>query len=284
MNSAMMQFEAVAAIVAVLAIGFLFAGYKLLASSEWLGGWLRGNLGIFCVLLTGMLVLCVMDVRTYLPMFDDKTVATLSLRETTPHHYEVRLVDALGVETRYAVSGDSWRISANQFRWSRRLSLGLGHGYRFTALEGLNTKASGEPASTATLSHSRYLDVWNFFNQHAPSNSLFSTALMVTPPQPLADAAMYEVVPSGFDLAVKPLNELAKRAQLAAAPTAAAPDQAATMAPAADAASTPAATTITTTVTTTATTATTSAANTAAPATTAAGTAPAAPPAATPDH
>jgi len=227
MNSTMMQFEAVAAVIAVIAIAFLFVGYKLLASSEWFGGWLRGNIGIFFVLLTGALVLCVIDVRTYMPMFDDKTVATLSLRETTPKHYEVRLVDASGVESRYSIDGDSWALTANQFRWSKRLSLGLGHGYRFTVLEGLYEKPPGGIDSEATLSHSRYFDVWKFLNEYAPSNFLFSTNTMETLPQPLADAAMYEVVPLGFDLVVKPLNELAKRAQLAAAPpvNAAAPDQ-----------------------------------------------------------
>jgi len=260
MNSIMMQFEAVAAVVAVIAIIFLFAGYKLLASSEWLGGWLRGNIGIFCVLLTGALVLCVIDVRTYMPMFDDKTVATLSLRETTPKHFEVRLVDALGVENRYSIDGDSWVLTANQFRWSKRLSLGLGHGYRFTTLEGLYEKPPGGIDSEATLSHSRYLDVWKFLNEHAPSNFLFSTSTMATPPQPLADAAMYEVVPLGFDLVVKPLNELAKRAQVAAAPPPvnAAPDQgtntatpaAATTTPATESTAAPAAAATTTPATT----------------------------------
>jgi len=216
MNSSMMQFEGVAAIFAIFAIVCLFAGYKLLAVSSWLSGWLRGNIGIFFVILAGGLILCVMDVRTYKPMFDDQTVATLSLRETSARHYEVRLVDALGAETRYFIEGDNWQLTANQFRWSKRLSLGLGHGYRFIAIAGSNGNAS-LPVSEDVLSQSRYFDVWKFLNDYSPNNFLVSTARIVTVPQPLADAAMYEVVPLGFDLVVRPLNELAKRAQAASA-------------------------------------------------------------------
>ena len=206
----MMQFDGVAAIFAVVALLCLFAGYKLLSSSSWIGGWLRGNLGIFFVILTGFFALCVMDIRSYKPMFDEKTIATLSFRETSATHYEVRVVDAMGIENRYAISGDSWSLNANQFRWSKRLSLGLGHGYRFSAIAG-SYKTTGVETQDAML-RSRYFDVWKFINQYAPDNFLVSTRVVVTVAQPLADAAMYEVVPSGFDLLVRPLNEFAKRA------------------------------------------------------------------------
>jgi hypothetical protein len=213
MNSSMMQFDGIAAIFAVIAVLCLLAGYKLLASSSWIVGWLCGNLGMICVLLTGFLGLCVIDIRSYKPMFDDKTIATLSFRETSRQHYEVRIVDALGIENRYSIAGDAWYISGNQFRWSKRLSLGMGHGYRFQTIIGSYTKTNGTDTRD-TLQGSRYFDVWKFMNSNAPSNFLVSTATIVTEPQPLADAAMYEVVPSGFDLVVKPLNEFAKRAQL----------------------------------------------------------------------
>jgi hypothetical protein len=213
MNSSMMQFDGVAAIFAVIAVLCLLAGYKLLSSSSWVGGWLRGNLGILCILLTGFLVLCVIDVRSYKPMFDDKTVATLSFRVISPSHYEARVVDATGVESRYSVAGDSWYLSANRFKWSKRMSLGMGHGYRFNTLVGIDKTNGSKTFDTVFQSH--YFDAWDFMNKHAANTFLVSTDVVATEPQPLADAAMYEVVPSGFDLIVKPLNEFAKHAQAA---------------------------------------------------------------------
>lgn len=211
MNVSMMQFDGVAAIFAVIGLLCLMAGYKLLSSSSWIGGWLRGNIGILCVVLTGFFGLCVMDLRSYKPMFDDQTVATVSFREISKNQYEVRIVDAMGIENRYSIAGDSWYLSGNQFKWSKRLSLGLGHGYRFHTISGHYTKIAGAETKDALL-RSRYFDVWKFVNSYAPANFLVTTGIIVTVAQPLADAAMYEVVPSGVDLIVKPLNEFAKRA------------------------------------------------------------------------
>lgn len=208
----MMQFHGIAAVFAVVAILCLLAGYKLLSSSSWIGGWLRGNIGIFCILLTGLFALCVLDVRSYKPMFDEKTVATLSLREISSGQYEARIVDAMGVESRYSVAGDSWYLSANQFRWSKRLSLGMGHGYRFNKIIGVSNKTTNAEAGDV-MSPSPYFDIWKVIDSYFPNNFLVSTAVVITIPEPLADAAMYEVIPSGSDLIVKPMNEFAKRAQ-----------------------------------------------------------------------
>lgn len=212
MNNTMMQFEGVAALFGIFAIITLYIGYKLLASSSWLIGWVRGNVGIAAILLTGFLILCVIDIRSYKPMFDDKPVATLNLRQVSPQKFEVRLVDAIGVENRYSVTGAEWQLSANQFIWSKRLSLGLGHGYRFSSIAGLSATAP-QINSGDTIAVSHYLDVWKLINSYIPNNIFLSTKIAVTTPQPLVDAALYEVVPSGFDLIVRPLNELAKRAQ-----------------------------------------------------------------------
>jgi hypothetical protein len=211
----MMQFEGIAAIFAVLAVLALLAGYKLLSTTSWISGWLSGNIGIFCVLLTGLLILSVLDIRSYKPMFDEKTVATLSLRELSPNHFEARIVDAMGIESRYSITGDSWYVSVNQFKWSKRLSLGMGHGYRFNKIVGLYKKNPGVENSD-TISKSHYLDVWKTMNQYFPNNFFVSTTVVNTVSEPLADAAMYEIIPSGIDLVVKPMNEFAKRAQQAA--------------------------------------------------------------------
>jgi len=208
-----MQFDGIAAVFAIVALLCLLIGYKLLSSSSWIGGWLRGNIGIICVLLTGFFALCVVDVRSYKPMFDEKTVATLSFREISPHHYEARIVDAMGIESRYLIEGDFWYLRANQFKWSKRMSLGMGHGYRFTTITGQYDKNAGAESSDV-ISQSHYFDLWKYISGHFANNFLVSADAVVTLKQPLADAAMYEVVPSGYELIVKPLNEFAKRAQI----------------------------------------------------------------------
>jgi hypothetical protein len=207
----MMQFEGVAAVFALLALVLLFASYKILANPVWLHGWLRGNVGMLCAFLTLVMALCVVDVRSYKPMFDGKPVATISLRQVSPQYYEVRLVDALGTETRYQLSGDRWFLTARLFQWSQRLSLGLGYGYRFSSLHGEYAKkdyASSEAVIPAPAS----VDVWEFLDRHAPDNFLVSTHEATTVPQPLFDGAEYEVIPLGLDLEVRPYNELTKHA------------------------------------------------------------------------
>ena len=85
--NAVMQFDVIAAIIGATGLLAFLVGFKLLASSSWVLGWLRGNIGIACLVLTGVIATSVMDVRTYRPMFTDKAIATLTFRQKSPGEY-----------------------------------------------------------------------------------------------------------------------------------------------------------------------------------------------------
>ena len=208
------QFDVVAGIIAVVALILLFVGYKLLASTSWILGWLLGNLGIAFLVSTVLVAMSIVDIRTYKPMFDDRTLVTMTFRKTPTGVFDALMVDDRGNQQHFQLSGDSSAIAMNIYKWSIRFhGMGLKHGYRFVAL---NTKqsAADQPhdLQEITLSTSRYVDVWKFFNKHMPESLFVVAQSAQTPDLKMVDGAIYEVIPSGLLLQAKPVNEIARQA------------------------------------------------------------------------
>jgi len=225
-----LQFEFLAAAVGVFALVFLYVAYRLLASSGWVMGWIQGNAGLALLLLTGVLALAIMDIRTYRPMFDNVPIATLSLHTLGPDSHQLRLVNHKGFEESYPVTGDEYQLVIHQFKWATRFSgMGLGHGYRVDHLVNINS-ASGAKTNV-TVSSSDHVDVWRFFHNKLSPEFLISAHTIETLPRKVIDGGMYELIPDAFDINVVALNQVAKEADAVEVPAVEAPAPALDVAP-----------------------------------------------------
>lgn len=220
-----MQFEFLAIATGIVALLLLFIAYRLLATSRWVMGWIQGNAGLGLLLLTGLLALAIVDIRSYRPMFDNSPIATISLHTLGPGSHQLRLVDSKGIEQGYTLAGDQYQLVISQFRWATRFSgMGMGHGYRVHHLVAIeNDRKTDVPVSAVN-----YVDVWQFFHRHMPQDFLVSAITIETLPRQFVDGAMYELIPEGFDIAVVPLNQVAKEADALALQNVALPDTGAT--------------------------------------------------------
>lgn len=211
----MFQFEIIGILIALAALLVFFIAYKLLANKGWVLGWLRGTCGMLLVLLTGAIVVFMLDIRTYRPMFDEHTIATINVVELSQGQFQLRIVDVDGIETRYGINGSRWAILINQYKWSTRfVGLGLGHGYRFRSLIGLDEM--DRQLAEVELSRPEHTDSWQWVNQNLPSDFFISAALVKSKPMKLASGAIYEVIPLANNILIKPVNDIAINANTAA--------------------------------------------------------------------
>lgn len=211
MTNSMLQFEIVAAIIALAALLIFYVAYKLLASKNWILGWIRGTSGMLLVLLTAAIVMFIIDVRTYRPMFDDRTIATVNISRLSEGEFQLRMVDADGIESRYPVSGERWSLVINQYKWSTRMiGIGLGHGYRMNKL--LELDINDKKISELPLSHSEYIDSWKWVSENIPHDFFISADIVKPKSLPLVDGGIYEIIPSANNIFIKPVNDIAIKA------------------------------------------------------------------------
>lgn len=210
--SEMMQFEYVAAAIAVLLLALLYLAYRFLATSGWVMGWIQGNLGMGLLLLCGLLALAIMDIRSYQPMFDDRPIGTVSVHTLGPGSHQLRYVNNKGIEQSYLIAGDRYSINIRQFRWGvRYVGMGMGHGYRLDHV--VAASADGAKKEQVPIASSDKIDVWRFYRNHLSSGFLFSAEEVETVPRTVVDGAMYELTPQAFDINLVPLNQVAKDAE-----------------------------------------------------------------------
>lgn len=210
MNS-MLQFEVVAFLIALSALFVFYIAYKLLANKSWVLGWIRGTSGMLLVLLTAAIIMFMSDVRTYRPMFDNHTIATVNISRLSAGEFQLRMVNVDGIESRYAISGERWSIVVNQYKWSTRMvGLGLGHGYRIIKIVGFDD--NGKSTVELSLNHSEYLDSWKWVSENIPRDFLISADVVKPKSLSLVDGAIYEIIPSANDIAIKPINDIAIKA------------------------------------------------------------------------
>ncbi len=211
-----MQYEGLAIGFGVAGLIFLLIGIKLFLNLRRLIEWLIGTIALVCLLMTAFLGFCIIDIRTYTPMVHEKPIATVSFDKIDEQKYEMRLVNDKGLELRYTIEGDAWRLNANVLVWSQRLaSMGMQPGYRLNSLSGkyyaLDQQRSREP-TTAQIAVSQYLDVWQLVSDNMSEDSMVYARTAQVSSQPMADGALYEVVVNGSKLTANPLNDAARAA------------------------------------------------------------------------
>jgi hypothetical protein len=209
------EFEIIAALVGLLALILFYVSFRILVGTSWLFGWLAGNLGIIFLLASGVLILLVLDIRSYQPMLEQKAVSTFSLTALSPQRYQLRLVDSKGGESAYDFEGDSYHLAINEFKWSPLFAeMGLDHGYRITSL--ISTRHQNKAVLTTPVSEPAYLDSWDMIRRFFPAEFFVQAEQELTDELPVVDGGIYEIFSDGYEINIRPLNRIARQAQVPA--------------------------------------------------------------------
>lgn len=212
-----MIYKIIAVLVFIIALVALFLSARLLLNKKWLMGFLRGCLGIFFLALTAVLAFSAKDIASYRAVENNQTIATLSFRKKDTNRYQLELQEAGGDLYTTDIEGQQWQLYARMFKWSPLAgAMGFRPGYRLESVAGrfieLQLDRLAGKRDAQKLSSSGQADVWQFLNQHSVS-FLSVDAYMSSPGFiPLADGAIYDVILSGQNLTVTPLNDAAKSA------------------------------------------------------------------------
>lgn len=212
-----MIYKIIAVLVFIVAIVALLLTARLLLNKKWIAGFLRGCAGIFFLGFSIVLALSAKDISSYRAVENNQTIATLSFRKKDANIYLLDLQEAGGELYTTDIEGQQWQLYARMFKWSPLAgAMGFRPGYRLESVSGrfielqLDNKSGKRDAQI--LNSSNQVDVWQFLNKHSVG-FLSVDAYMSSPGFiPVADGAIFDVVLSGQNLTVNPLNDAAKSA------------------------------------------------------------------------
>ena len=126
-----MFYEGLAVIVTAIGALMLLYALKLLVSTGWFMGWLRGMLGLSLVVSGVAMGAAAFDLLSFQQIEIKKTIATLSFEELAPQSYRAVLVDSQGREENFDLKEVEKLINLDQFIkfWIMESLLGFWDGY-----------------------------------------------------------------------------------------------------------------------------------------------------------
>jgi hypothetical protein len=212
-----MVFLSVAILVALVAVGLLFFGLRLLFGRHWLLGWLRGMLGIAFTALAAALALAAWDLHSYRQVQTEQPIATLAFSKLEPKRFSVVVGDQNGDERRLELSGDMWQLDVRLLKWADALArLGLKPGYRLDRLSGRYLSLEDEqqlPRTVLALTeHQPAVDAWHWLHQLDRYLPVIDAQYGSATYMPMIDGALFSVGMGSSGLVARPLNDRAKLA------------------------------------------------------------------------
>lgn len=213
-----MFYYVLAALIVILALVAVYYAVKLLATTSWVIGWIKGMLGLFLVVIAITFLLVAVDLIGYKQVLNDKPIATLSFERLGPQSYKAILVETDGSEKRFDLAGDQWQLDARIIRWSSFVaSTGIKPAYRLDRLAGRYYSLEKERQNNRTVyslladSSDSAWDVWPLLqasSEWLPIDAQYGSATFL----PMEDGALYAISLSYTGLVGKPLNERAQEA------------------------------------------------------------------------
>ncbi len=195
-----------------------YFAFKCLRVTPWFSGWLRGTIGLSLLAISAFCVVIAVDVMSYKPLLNDKSIGTLEIKQLKNQHFSVEF-SQVGADKKqvYSIVGDMWQLDARVFTWSDSLAIvGVKPTYRLDRLSGRYFSVEQEQDSRRSIfeipSEHSYFDTWTWLNDNKGVVPGVDTAYGTAVYLPLADGALYEVLLSNKGLVAKPLNKLAEAA------------------------------------------------------------------------
>lgn len=203
-------------IFALLALPGLVLAYmalRLLLRRGWIRGFIRGTVGVAC--LVGLLIigLFIFDLAAYRAFTRERVIATLSFQQREEQVYEVSLETNQDQRQRTLVlNGDEWQLDARILTWSGPLVvMGMEPVYRLDRIGGRYQSVERELAAPRTVIDLRKESLWSAadVSDWLPwINARFGSSVYL----PMVDNGLFEVVLGAQGLVARPVNEPAREA------------------------------------------------------------------------
>lgn len=210
-----MQYDGLAWTIALLAVLAVFIAARILFSSHWFLGWLRGTCGLAFLALAGLIGLVAYDLYSYAPLPEDKPLVTLSFKGDGSR-YRVSVLEG-NHERSVTLEGDLWQLDARLLRWKGLAALiGLDPGYRLEKLSGrflsIEQQSLAQHAAV-TLAQSPYgVDLWRWLRLGQHDLFMFDPQAQRVTYLPMADEAVFTISMTPTGLLAQPMNQAAKQA------------------------------------------------------------------------
>ncbi|MFO1348382.1 MAG: hypothetical protein U1F12_07335 [Pseudomonadales bacterium] len=213
-----MVYQIIAVLLFILAIAAVTLSVKFLGNKKWIVGFVRGCLGFFLVATGVVTALAGKDIYSYKPASSDtNVVVTVSFRKKDANVYIAEMQEPSGAFNSREIEGQQWQLTARMLAWPPLMSyIGLRSGYRLENISGrfieLQLDKMVAQKTSEPLNASGLLDTWRILNDHPSIVPLLSAHLAALGFIPIADGAIYEVIPAGQNFTVNPVNDAAKNA------------------------------------------------------------------------
>ncbi|WP_394169414.1 multidrug transporter [Saccharospirillum alexandrii] len=201
---------------AVLVLPGLVLAYialRLLLRRGWVRGFVRGTLGVACLVGLVILGLFIVDLAAYRAFTREMIIATLSFSQQGEQIYEVNLETNQDQQQRTLVlNGDEWQLDARVLTWSGPLVvLGMEPVYRLDRISGRYQTVERELNAARTVIDLRADPLWSAseVSDWLPwVNARFGSSVFL----PMVDNGLFEVVLGAQGLVARPVNEPARDA------------------------------------------------------------------------
>lgn len=211
-----MIYLGVAIVLALIAVLIFLVSLRLLIGN-WILAWLRGSAGLLLAGFAVVLALAAWDTHRYQQISDVRPIATLAFSKIDDKQFNVNVIDQVGNEQRYQLSGDLWQLDARVLKWFDGLTrFGVKPGYRLARLSGRYVALADEqklPHSAIDLQTDQpFFDVWSQLRGVNRYFSVVEAQEATAAYLPMADGALYSISVGRNGLVAQPLNERAKLA------------------------------------------------------------------------
>jgi hypothetical protein len=199
-------------VLVVLGLGALAAGGYLLFRRGWFWIWLKATFAMGLVAFTVLALFSLIDVLSYKQLLAEVPIASISIYEKQPQHFDLTLIAANGKEQRFEIYGDQWQLDARLLTWVGPLAaLGKKPLYRLDRISGRYIsleQARNAEQSIYGLKQSDVIDIWQVL-QVIPSwiDANYGSAVYM----PMENGAVYTVHLTAKGMNVRPVNNIAKR-------------------------------------------------------------------------
>ncbi|WP_281647203.1 hypothetical protein [Parendozoicomonas sp. Alg238-R29] len=191
----------------------LWLSLRLLLSSQWILGWLRGMAGMLMVVLTLGAGLMTYDMRTFAGTESSRPLAVISFSQSSVDKWVADIVSHTGQSYSAPISGDLWRISAEHIAWD--IETFSGELARLENLDGrylsLEQQRSYQSQLTDSNEYPFSVDSWPVVKKLGQLKKIES-GVVSSDYLPMQDGAIYEVWLKQGVIEVSAVNEVARQA------------------------------------------------------------------------
>jgi hypothetical protein len=187
------------------------AGF-LLYRRGWFLIWLKASFAMSLISGAVFSLLSLIDILSYKQLLAEVPIASISIYEKQPQHFDLTLIAIDGEEQRFEIYGDQWQLDARLLTWVGPIAaLGKKPLYRLDRISGRYIsleQARNAEQSIYGLKQSDMIDVWQIL-QAIPSwiDANYGSAVYM----PMENGAVYSVHLTAKGMNVRPVNSIAKK-------------------------------------------------------------------------